>query len=260
MNTRTLLDTGSQKINAVKIQKEVEKMSARSWNTKQVAMIVVIAALTLAGTLSYAQFPGLGGNKQSGTGSGGDVNAYGKSVADAATKGLTARICYLDAQAKLAEALGIKTEAYVKASESARAAEGASASKQVEAIKSSTVTPEAKKEMEDALAESKELSAESKKKFSEGGGKFIVGVVAESGLVKQVTDLVQQGNKMAQAANPLDKVKVLNMVKPVTDLASILPGDVKEGTTTISAITKFAQKQNIEIPGADTVKDKLGGL
>jgi hypothetical protein len=114
--------------------------------------------------------------------------------------------------------------------------------------------------MADALAESKELSAESKKKFAEGGGKFIVGVVAESELVKQVTDLVQQGNNMAQAASPMDKVKVLGMVKPVTDLASILPGDVKEGTTTLSAITKFAQKQNIEIPGADTVKDKLGGL
>ena len=164
MNTRTLLDTDFQKINTTTLQKEVEKMSARSWTTKQVGMIVVIVAFTLAGRISYAQFPGLGGNKQSGAG-GGDVNAYGKSVTDAATKGLTARICYLDAQAKLAEALQNKTEAYVKLSESLRAVEGATASKKVEAMKNTTVTPDAKKEMEDALAESKELLLNQRRNF-----------------------------------------------------------------------------------------------
>jgi hypothetical protein len=46
-------------------------------------------------------------------------------------------------------------------------------------------------------------------------------------------------------------------VKPVADLASILPGDVKEGTATVSAMLKFAQKHKVEIPGADEIKKKL---
>ena len=219
----------------------------------------MLTAITLTGSVCHAQLPGLGKQKAGAEGVG-DINAYSKSVSEAVTSGLHSRLLYLEAQAKLAEALGIKTDAYVKASESARAGEGATSDKQIEALKNSTVSPDAKKEMDDALAASKELSAESKKKFAEGGGKFILGVIAESELVKQVTGLVQQGNKMAQSAGPMEKVKVLGLVKPVTDLASILPGDVKEGTATVSAIIKFSQKQNVEIPGADTIKDKLGGL
>ncbi len=148
----------------------------------------------------------------------------------------------------------------MKLLEALRAIEGATASKKVEAMKNTAVTPDAKKEMEDALAESKELSAESKKKLSKGGGKFILGGVAESELAKQVTGLVQQGNSMTKAGSRMDEVEIVGLVKPVTVVASILPGDVKEGTATIIAITKFAQKQNIEIPGADTVNDKLGSL
>ena len=87
-----------------------------------------------------------------------------------------------------------------------------------------------------------------------------MGLIAETELLKQVTGLVQQGNAMAQSAGPMEKVKVLGLVKPVADLASILPGDVKELTATVSAIITIAKKQNIEIPGADSIKDKLGGL
>ena len=235
-------------------------MNERIGKIKHVGTILVITALALAASVSDAQFPGMGGKKKAGAEGGMDINAYSKSVSDAVTSGLHSRLLYLDAQAKLAESLGLKTDAYVKASEAARAGEGATSDKQIEAIKSSTVSPDAKKATDDALAESKEMSAESKKKFAEGGGQCFKGLIAETELLKLVQGLVQQGNSMAQSAGPMEKVKVLGMVKPVTDLVSILPGDIKELSTTVSAILKISQKQNVEIPGADSIKDKLGGL
>jgi len=255
-----LLDTYVQKNEQTKMQEEIGMMNDRSWKTKHAGMILVIAAITLAGSIGHAQFPGMGGKKKAGAEGGGDVNAYSKSVSDAVGNGLKSRLLYLDSQANLAESLGLKTDAYVKASEAARAGEGATSDKQINAIKNSVVSPDALKERDAALAESKEFSAEAKKKFAEGGGKCIMGLIAETELLKQVTGLVQQGNAMAQSAGPMEKVKVLGLVKPVADLASILPGDVKELTATVSAIITIAKKQNIEIPGADTLKAKLGDL
>ena len=217
---------------------------------------VIALALTLA-TKTDAQFGGLGKKKGDSGGGGGDVSGYSKSVDEAVQKGLTARALYFSAQGKLAEALGIKTDAFDKASQACQALEGSTSAKKMDGLKKIEVA-DGSKQINDALnAESKELSADAKKKFADGGGKFIQGVIAESELVTQVTGLVNQGNSLAQSAGPLEKVKVLGLVKPVTDLVSILPGDVKEGTATVSALLKFAQKQNVEIPGADEIKKKL---
>jgi len=217
-----------------------------------------IALSCVLATQSNAQLGGFGKKKgDSGGGGGGDVSGYSKSVDEAVQKGLTARVLYFSAQAKLAEALGIKSDSYVKAAEATEAVKGASSSKAMAEMKKTQVSDEAKKEMAAALAESKELSAESKKKFAEGGGRFLQGVLAESELVTQVAGLVNQGNSLAQSASPLEKAKVLGLVKPVADLASILPGDVKEGTATVSALLKFAQKQNVDIPGAAEINKKL---
>lgn len=225
--------------------------------TKWTMFCAAIALSAMLATQANAQFGGLGKKKGDSGGGGGDVSGYGKKVDEAVQKGLTARACYFSAQDKLAEALGVKTDAFKKAREAIEAKKGASSADVMAEMKKQNVSAEAK-QMNDALnAESKELSAEAKKKFAEGGGEFIKGVIAESELVTQVTGLVNEGNSLAQSASPLEKAKVLGLVKPVADLASILPGDVKEGTATISALLKFAQKQNVEIPGAAEIKDKL---
>jgi len=229
-------------------------MQANKW----VVLGATVALSCVLATQSNAQLGGLGKKKGNAVGGGGgDVSGYSKSVDEAVQKGLTARVLYFSAQEKLAEALGIKTESFKKAREASEAGKSASSSTAMADMKKTQVSDEAKKEMAAALAESKELSAEAKEKFKKGAGEFFKGVIAESELVAQVTDLVNQGNSLAQSASPLEKAKVLGLVKPVADLASILPGDVKEGTATVSALLKFAQKQNVEIPGADEIKKKL---
>ena len=236
-------------------------MNESGWKAT-IGMILVITALTLAGSVSHAQWPRL--NQLPGIGKaqpgGGDVNAFNISVDVAVHRAFKARLSLLEAQVKLAEALGIKTDAYVKASESARAGEGATSDKQISAMKDSVVSPDAKKEMEAALAESKILSEEAKKTFAEGGGVFCKGLLEESVVGLQVANLVQQGSKMRIPANPLDAIKIPHLIQSVASLSSIVLGDLKEDCATGAAMHKFSQKQNIEIPGENEVKDKIGGL
>ena len=108
------------------------------------------------------------------------------------------------------------------------------------------------------MAESKELSAESKAKFAEGGGKFVEGVTLEAAQIETIQKLVQQGQSLVQSASPMEKPAVLSLVKPVTTMSTMVPGDVKEGSSTLGKIIKFAQSQNVKIPGADEATAKLG--
>jgi hypothetical protein len=225
--------------------------------TKWTVLGATIALSCALATQSNAQLGGLGKKKGDSGGGGGDVSGYGKKVDEAVQSGLTARALYYSAQDKLAEALGIKTDAFKKAREATEAQKGVSSSKAMAELKKQNISEGAKLINGELNAESKELSADAQKKFAEGGGEFIKGVIAESELVTQVTALVNEGNSLAQSASPLEKAKVLGLVKPVADLASILPGDVKEGTATVSAMLKFAQKHKVEIPGADEIKKKL---
>ncbi|MEI8063817.1 MAG: hypothetical protein WCH84_07120, partial [Verrucomicrobiota bacterium] len=179
-------------------------------------MLCATIALSLSLTAqSNAQLGGFGKAKDNSGGGGGDVGGYSKKVDEAVQKGLTARKLYYSAQDKLAQALGIKTDAFTKASEALEAKKGASSSAVMDTMKSQNVSDGAKQISDSLNAESKELSAEAKKKFAEGGGEFIKGVLAESELVTQVTGLVNEGNSLAQSASPLEKVKVLGLVKPV---------------------------------------------
>jgi len=65
---------------------------------------------------------------------------------------------------------------------------------------------------------------------------------------------------MVQSASILQKAGVLKIVKPVTTMSTMVPGDVKEGSSTLSKILKFAKSQNVEIPGADKATASLGNL
>ena len=226
-------------------------------------MVLAITGMMIASqSPAYAQFGGLLGNKTGGDSGGATITkeAFGKSADDVAGKVLAARITFLASKAKLMDALGLKSEAVAKASEALRAAEGNTSDKVKLADKQTAVSKDASKQIEDSMAESKEMSAESKAKFAEGSGKFIEGVLLEKDQIEAIQKLVQQGQSLAQSANPLQKAGVLSVVKPVTTMSSMVPGDVKEGSSTLGKIMKFAKSQNIEIPGADKATDKLGGL
>lgn len=192
-----------------------------------------------------------------------DVDAFAKASADAAGQVLTARITFLEAQMKLMEALGLKTDAVAKASAALRAQEGPSSKPgdRVAALKDSQrVTAEANKEMEQAMAKSEELSAEGKAKFAEGTGKFIEGVILEKEQIDTLRGLVDQGKTLVSSAGPLQKVKVAGLVKPVSELATMVPGDVKEGTVTLSKLMSFARSQKVVIPNAEKAAASIGEL
>lgn len=174
---------------------------------------------------------------------------------------MAARIEFLNAQADLASALGLKNDALIKASEGLRAVEGSSSSPgdKIKALKdSSQATAGAKKELNDALTKSDKLSDESKKKFGQGAVKFVHAILLEKAQIEIIKKLVDQGKVLAGSSNPFDKVKAIGLVKPVTDMAIMVPGDVQEGFTTFGHITSLAQQQNIAVPSLTDQNAALG--
>ena len=229
---------------------------------KSMMVLALGGMMIVSQTPAYAQFGGLLGNKKSADAGGAtiDKDTFAKSADQAAGNLLAARIAFLDAKAKMMEALGVKADSVAKASEALRAQEGSTSDKVKALDTASKTTADADKEFETKMAESAELSAESKAKFAEGGGKFIDGVLLEKAQIETIQKLVEQGQSLVQSAGPLQKVGVLSVVKPVTTMSTMVPGDVKEGTLTLSKIMKFAQSQKVEIPGADKATASLGSL
>lgn len=233
---------------------------------KQLSLFFATALTLVFAPNAHAQFGGLF-NKQTSdatAAAGVTMDTFGKSTADATGQVLAARITFLDAQAKLMEALGLKTDSVVKASEALRAKEGAATSTgdKVKALKdSSKTTAAADKEIDESMAKSQTLSAESKAKYAEGAGKFIQGVLLEKEQIVTITKLVDQGKSLAASAGWTEKLKVAGLVKPVTELSSMVPGDVSLGTSTLGKILSFAKSQNItDIPNTDKATASLGDL
>lgn len=228
---------------------------------KSVMVLVLGGMMVVSQTPAFAGFGGLVGGKKKEADSGGaavDKDAFGKSADQAVGNVLAARQAFLDAKQIMADALGIKTEAYKKASEALRATESGTSDKRINGVKDIKIDPNVGKEVDTKMANSKELSAESKALFAKGTVKFIEGVTLEAAQIAVIQKLVEQGQGMVQSASPMEKAGVLKMVKPVTTMASIVPGDVKEGLSTVGTILKFCQSQNISIP--KDVTDKLTGL
>ena len=230
---------------------------------KQKMMVLALGGMIIIGQDSVQAGFGLdiGGSKKNADGGVViDKDAFSKSADQAAGNLLAARIAFLDAKAKMMEALGVKSESVAKASEALRSKEG-STSEKVKSLESTAkITAEADKVFESAMATSGELSAESKAKFAEGSGKFIEGLLLEKDQIETIQKLVQEGQSLVKSAGPIEKVGVLKLVKPVTAMSTMVPGDVKEGTMTLSKIIKFSQSQKVEIPNADKATKSLGDL
>ena len=228
--------------------------------------IAVAALLCVSADNANGQLGGLkklGFGKDKGKSVKVDKGAFGDTLNDVLGKVTSARIAFIDSQIKLHEALGLKTKATTKLSEAKRALEGASSDpgKKVKALKDSTKTSEsANKELKKAMNSSGELSADSKKIFVKGAGKFVEGVVLEKEQIETIKTLVDQGKQLTKSASAFEKLKVLKLVKPVTALASLVPGDVKEGVTTLKAITAFAKKQNVKLGSQEKTNNLLGDL
>ncbi len=225
--------------------------------------ILVLSALTLVATLPVARagFGDLLKQDSAPAVAAPSVGDFSNLLDSTTGNVLAARIQFLDAQADLSSALGLSTDSIVKASEGLRAMEGtsSSSSEKLKAIKDSNKkTENAKKEFSEALAKSQTLSEESKAKFAKGTVKFLQGVILEKQQIVTITSLVAQGKALVSSAGIMGKVKAMGMVKPASEMAFLVPGDVKEGFTTLGQITSFANKQNITVPSQDEINKDLG--
>lgn len=228
---------------------------------KSVLMFALIGIMGVTQTPTYAQLGGL--LKKKSNDSGGATiskDALGKSTDEALENVLAARIVLLAAKKLMMEAVGVKTDSVVKASEALQAKSGSTSEKVKTLETSSKTTAAADKEFEEKMASSKELSAESKIKFSEGTAKFVEGILLEKKQIETIIQLVKQGQSLVQSASPLEKVGVLSMVKPLTTMSTAVPGDVKEGMATLSKITAFAKNQKISVPSAEKATSGVGEL
>jgi len=229
---------------------------------KAVTLIAMGVTIITIQTPAQAQLGGLLKKKGADNSGGGgiDKNTFGKSAEKAVDDLLAARIAFLEAKAKMMDAIGIKADSVTKASEGLRAKEGSTSDKVKRLETVSKQTEGSDKEFVAKMAESKDLSADSKLKFAEGAAKFIEGVILEKDQIENIQKLVEQGQSLVQSASPLEKAGIVTMVKPVTTMATIVPGDVKEGASTLSKIFAFAKSQKVTIPGADKATDKLGNF
>lgn len=244
-------------------------------NIKLILLILTLSITSLCnaqfGNFNVPKVPGLNTSTQENSstqkgGSGETMSAsdFGHAVTQATHNSIAARLTFLDAQAKLMQALGLKTDAVVKASEALRATEGASsdAGEQVNALKDSiNVSSDADKQVARAMNESQNLSEDSRRLFSQGAAKFVQGVILERNQIIGIKKLGDEGKAVVSNSDILTKAKALKYLKPTLTLIEILPSNVVEGISTLGKLMSFAKSQNIsDIPDADKATASVGEL
>jgi hypothetical protein len=189
---------------------------------------------------------------------------FGQNVMAALHNAIETRLAFLDAQTKLMQSLGLRTDAVVKSSEALRSKEGSStnAGDQVKALKDSiAISEDADKQVAQAMNESTVLTAESRKLFAQGAVLFAKGILLETKQIMELKKLADSGKSLTSGMNPIKIFKALSYVKPTLNLAALLPGNLKECISTMGKLVSFAKSQHIEdIPDADKAASNIGNL
>ena len=162
-----------------------------------------------------------------------------------------ARIAIISAQLKMLDALGLKTEAAVRLSESKRILEGASSDPgaQVKALNDSVKASKAAgEEIRDAMKESGQLSAEKKRAWLEARLMWVKGIILEKQQVETISALAKQVK-----GNPL-------LAIPIFQLSRLTLGDIKEFNNFRKVAKEFRKKQEIDLPEEDNADEMLGEL
>lgn len=232
-------------------------------NTARLLTIMTVTSALFSGSVYAFGLPGLpksGDQKSAPAVSSAD---FEKLLGDTASNVLSARIQFNNAKKTIADAIGLKLDAYDKEGVALAAVSGAASDpgKKVAAIKdSSKLSAEADKTLKEALQKADNLSDEAKAKFVEGAAKFVGGVVLEEKQIETIKSLVDQGKSLASSASPMEKPKVLGLIKPATEMATMVPGDVKEGVTVLGMITTFATKHKLSVPSKEEASKSLKTL
>jgi len=211
-----------------------------------VAMAVVFCCAGVAQAFPKVGLPKVGGAAAGGT----DIKQMkadlkGKT-ADSLKQCSVARLEFIGAQGLLLEALGLKAEYATKLAEAKTLAEGNASASDLK--KAQMISKEANEAIKAKSAEAGELSPAAKEKFAEGLTQFSKGVAIETAQVAVIAGLVTAAQDIAKNASGLQKAGAIAAGKPALDLAAMIPGDVKEATSTLGAIISVAKKQNIKVP------------
>lgn len=180
---------------------------------------------------------------------------FGAEITAVQTSLGSARASYIEAQADVGKALGVKEETLKKLAE-ANALKSSTKSKDVNTVNDTTAN--ANKEIEELMKKSGELSAESKALFAKGAEKYAGGLVVQTAQIPIVKAIVDNGNAALKNAKGLEKAKLAKALSPASALASSLPGDVAAAGKTGKMMLDFAKMKNIELPKNAT--NALGGL
>ncbi len=162
-----------------------------------------------------------------------------------------ARIAIISAQLKMLDALGLKTEAAVRLSESKRILEGASSDPgaQVKALNDSVKASKAAgEEIRQAMEESSQLTAEKKRAWLEARLMWVQGIILEKQQIDTIRVLVKQVK-----SNPL-------LAIPILQLSRLTLGDLREFNNFRKVAKEFRKKQEIDLPEEDNADEMLGEL
>lgn len=189
----------------------------------------------------------------------GALDEFAKALDATSSQVLLARIAFVEAETKMMEALGLKTDALIKQREALEATKGASSSERVAVMKDSTKSSEeAQKVSTERMAKSEVLSAESKARFLEGAIKFIEAIALERTQLEGLKKLSEHRKQLIAAPTAMEKIKAAVAAKPAADLMLMVPGDLKLAGSTLGKILEFATKQGIQIPNAEQATQLLG--
>ena len=212
------------------------------------AIVVFTLSFILAGGIAESRPPGFG--KKFGVGATDDFKKMKEDLSqqtDETVKQISAaRITFINAQEKILDAIGLKAEYAEKLAEARALSEGNTSVSNL--TKAQKISEEANAAITKKLEEGVELGPESRKLFVEGVVLFAGGVMKEKSQIDVTSRLVELSKQVAEQAPPHQKPAAIVQGKTATELAAMVPGDVKQGTSTLKTMSVYCEKQQIELP------------
>ncbi len=152
-----------------------------------------------------------------------------------------------EAQSLFSQALGLQVQ-LAKAQEN-KAAYDSGAVMSKDSLKKAKARS---REVDDAIAKAtedeKELSPESKIKFAQGLAYYAKGVGDTKKLLEEFSPFLNSAKAQFDAASPMQKMSVKKKLDIGVDIATKVPGHLKDQIMTISKLVSFAKKKNIKVP------------
>lgn len=170
---------------------------------------------------------------------------------------IVAALLINEAQRMLAEALGLNEDAARLKADGEVLGSGAVLS--VDSLEKSTeISEQANKNIEEKLAEGAELSSESQLLFAQALIPYATGLYETSQLYDAFEEFGDAAKEQISAASMIQKIKVTKKLAVGLHVVSSVPGLAKDLYSTSEKLLSFAKSNNIDVP--EDATDALGDL